>query len=271
MKKAEQKDIERILQKANEKPLNNFFIIGDIELYWKKGHKDTFVYFSEQDNKINSIYLVYFKTLLIYTTSELNYQDLFKLNSLHEIVNVLCLDDYTQGQFKNYLDFSKTKYYLKTEEALAFNYKNFTRENFQSKPLLVEDVAAFLESKKQINEFKMLGNSSDDDLKNYTEKLKNNTFISYVIKKDNKIIASASSDSWSDKVACITGVFCLEEYRKNKYASDCLKNLVYHIVNNKKLTPLLFTDSPIAKQMYLNLGFELLDKLYLYVMNPKSK
>lgn len=82
------------------------------------------------------------------------------------------------------------------------------------------------------------------------------------LKVDGKIVSSANLTSISDKTAVVTGVFTLKEYEGNGYAKRCVSKLLNDYGQGRTL--LIFFSNPIAKQLYLNLGFEVDEKLIMY-------
>ncbi|ADE19934.1 GNAT family N-acetyltransferase [Mycoplasma crocodyli] len=265
MKKATSENIDLIIKKANEKPYNNFFIIGDIELYWKKNHAHSFLYYEGLNNVIDTIYFVYYNTLLIYTTAQFDTKSINKLLKHHHILNVICHDSFSQNEFIKYTQEVKISILIKKEDILVM--KKLPDKLFsKSKLILEEKIEKLLISKSKIKEFAFMGNKVENEIIAYKEKFKNKTFFSYYIEQDDKVVAAASCDSWTDKVASIGGVFCLEEYRQKNYASDCVYNLCKHIIEIKKLKPILFFDNPVAKIIYEKLGFEFIDSLFVNVI-----
>ncbi len=82
------------------------------------------------------------------------------------------------------------------------------------------------------------------------------------IEKDNQIVSSACLSAISDKTAVITGVFTIEGHGGKGYASECVSQLLNDYAPGR--TILIFFSNPIAKHVYLNLGFEVDDKLIMF-------
>lgn len=82
------------------------------------------------------------------------------------------------------------------------------------------------------------------------------------LKKENKIVSSASLTAISDKTAVITSVFTIKSEENKGYAKSCIRKLICEYGKERMI--LIFFSNPIAKQMYLDLGFEVKDKLIMF-------
>lgn len=82
------------------------------------------------------------------------------------------------------------------------------------------------------------------------------------IENQGEIISSACMSAISDKTAVITGVFTISGHEGKGYASSCVSKLLNDYAGGR--TILIFFSNPIAKHVYLNLGFEVDDKLIMY-------
>lgn len=82
------------------------------------------------------------------------------------------------------------------------------------------------------------------------------------IKSEGKIISAASLSAISDVNAVVTGVFTVKEHEGKGLAKDCVLKLLEDYATNRTIT--IFFTNPIAKQLYLNLGFKVDDKLIMY-------
>lgn len=120
--------------------------------------------------------------------------------------------------------------------------------------LVSEDIDDYVVSLNQISEFQ------PRSLNSINQQFGNSVVSG--LKIDGKIVSSANLTSISNKTAVITGVFTLKEYEGNGYAKRCISKLLNDY--GKGRTILIFFSNPIAKQLYLNLGFEVDEKLIMY-------
>lgn len=77
----------------------------------------------------------------------------------------------------------------------------------------------------------------------------------YLIKENNKVLASAATTAESKELAMIVSVMTDNKYRNRGYATSCVYKLCKDLINEGK-TPCLFYDNPKAKNIYKSLGFE---------------
>ncbi len=80
--------------------------------------------------------------------------------------------------------------------------------------------------------------------------------------KGDMIVSAASLTAISDKTAVVTSVFTHPEYRNQGHAKDCVKQLLNDYADGR--TILIFFSNPVAKQLYLHLGFKVEDKLLMF-------
>lgn len=89
------------------------------------------------------------------------------------------------------------------------------------------------------------------------------------IKQEGKIISAATLAAISDVTAVITGVFTVKGEEGKGYAKDCLYKLLGDYANNR--TILIFFTNPIAKQLYLSLGFTVDEQLIMFENKLSAK
>lgn len=82
------------------------------------------------------------------------------------------------------------------------------------------------------------------------------------IKRDDQVVSAATLSSISDINAVVTGVFTVKEHEGHGLAKDCVNKLLEDYATGRTIT--IFFTNPIAKQMYLNLGFKVNEKLIMY-------
>ncbi len=120
--------------------------------------------------------------------------------------------------------------------------------------LTQEDVESY---KRNIDKIKEFPSRSSESITQAFER-------SYVvgIKVDGEVVSSATLTAISDKTAVVVSVFTVPNYTGKGYASKCVSKLLKQYGNGR--TTLIFFSNPVAKQIYLNLGFEVDDTLIMY-------
>ncbi len=118
-----------------------------------------------------------------------------------------------------------------------------------------EDVESYTSAINTIEEFSVT--RTNESIKEMFSRSK-----TVLIKKDDKVISGATLSSISDKTAVVTGVFTVKGEEGKGYARDCMSKLLKDYAEGR--TILIFFSNPIAKKLYLSLGFEVDDTLIMY-------
>lgn len=127
--------------------------------------------------------------------------------------------------------------------------------------LSTSDIDNYTSSLSQITEFQP--KSKEDIIAQFDHSL------TCALQIDGQIVSAATLNAISDKTAVITSVFTLKEHEGNGYAKKCISKLLNDY--GKGRTILIFFSNPIAKQLYINLGFEVDEKLIMYNHKLGSK
>lgn len=87
--------------------------------------------------------------------------------------------------------------------------------------------------------------------------------LTYVVWDNDQIIAGANLSLGSDRIQVITGVFTNPLYENKHIATTIVTKL---LVDNQKQNGIysIFFTNPVAKHIYLQLGFEVKDKLLIF-------
>ncbi len=140
-------------------------------------------------------------------------------------------------------------------EVATFELKHKPNYNFgQVERLTIEEAINYKQSIDRIKEFPIRS------LESIKEAFERNYVVG--IKEDDKILSAATLTSISDKTAVVVSVFTVPEAEGKGYATKCISKLLNEYAENR--TILIFFSNPIAKKVYLNLGFEVDDTLLMY-------
>lgn len=123
--------------------------------------------------------------------------------------------------------------------------------------LTIDDIEAYEQAVNTITEF------AARDLDSVVDMFKRSKVVG--IKKDGKLISAASLSSISDVNAVVTGVFTVKGHEGQGYAKDCVVKLLEEYATNRTVT--IFFTNPVAKQLYLGLGFTVNEQLIMYNNN----
>lgn len=117
-----------------------------------------------------------------------------------------------------------------------------------------EQIDLYMESLKKANVFH--GIKKDDIQRSYP------TTTTYVVWDENQIIGGASLTTATDLVGVVTAVFTNPNYRSQKIATTVVSELLTDYQNDDGIY-MIFFNNPLAKDMYLKLGFTVKDKLLI--------
>lgn len=153
-----------------------------------------------------------------------------------------------------------SKYYslphnCENEVAALDNSLGDYKLNRESQYINDEHLEDYFQAISKIDEF-----NQDRGIEDYRRVL--NTAEVAAIFENKQIIAAASLSAISDKSAVVTGVFTDPEFRLGGLATECVKRLLQDYAKGR--TILIFFSNPIAKHVYLKLGFEVNDKLLMF-------
>ncbi len=152
--------------------------------------------------------------------------------------------------FKEYYNLPKNA----INEVAYINVESTECNNSNVQYINASNASEYKKSIDQISEFNVRS------IEELTKVIANNQVV--VIKEDNQIVSSATLNAISDKTAVITSVFTLEDYQSKGYAKACINQLLTDYALNR--TILIFFSNPIAKKLYLDLGFNIEDQLIMF-------
>lgn len=197
-------------------------------------------------NIINNHYCTY----LIPTNTESNTveQMLLEMKEYKHIGGTV-IGDYID-LFRKYYNLPDN--YLNQVATLANNTgKHQTLHDVQY--LTIDECDSYKEELLKINEFNI-------EPETLVDRIESSQIV--IAKNKNQVVAGASLVAISDISAVVTSVFTEEKHRGHGYATDCVKKLINDYAAGR--TIFIFFSNPIAKHIYLGLGFEVKDTLLMF-------
>ncbi len=161
------------------------------------------------------------------------------------------IGDYKRIMKKHYFLSEKCE----NEVATLVNYKPKDRDKINSRYLTSSEAENYAKSRVEIAEF-----SDFEGVKQFKESMKDNRVA--VVERDGRIVSGATLCAISDRMAVIIAVFTLEKYRGNGYAREAVKLLLEDYASTR--TIFIFFTNPVAKKLYLDMGFKVEDKLIMF-------
>lgn len=271
LQKATDKDLKNIYSFLDTDRLLNFFFIGDIKTYGLNSEFMLVFISKDENDKVNSIVLIYYATLLIYDPYKLiQVNDLENLIKLHNI-QTINISDKIYKHYASYFEINQDIYEVNHQE-LAYCDKPVTDLDLSEVTRAkYEDLEKIVDSRMQINEFSALISNYQKELETYQNAYKKGVLDPFIIKKDNKVVANSLVAIKTDDVVLVGGVYCLNEFRNKGYATKTVAALTNYIVNEEKKTAMLFYHNPAAGRIYHKIGYIPCGNLYTIAVKGHLK
>ncbi|MFD1020623.1 GNAT family N-acetyltransferase [Thalassobacillus hwangdonensis] len=248
-----QADHAACMDLVNQKPAENLFIIGDIEMYgYENDFQKLWGDFTE-DGKLIAVLLKYKRNYIAYAdTLSFNGEGFASIMEKDPDFKMLSGLEEIADQIIPHLS-------LKQKERRALYYAKCTSEEKLDKTAdlthvlkaVPDDANALVNLTAAIPEFE----NAEMDADSKRENLESGFARSYYIKQDGKLVSAASTTAENSSSAMIVGVCTLEDYKKNGYATQCMTKLCAEVLAEGKVL-CLFYDNPEAGKIYKRIGFE---------------
>lgn len=245
MIKCSNKDKKELISFLKVKDSLNSFFIGDIENFdLEESFIDVYKIYNE---KLSSVVLRYFNSYLVYSEND---NDLIKIADLiNKDKNTIMVSGQSIiiNKLSKFINFKKIeKQYLLKCSKETFNNLNSTESVIKAKEKDLKDLYEF---KKSIEEF-----SFQKDFEAFSKEVKTNTGFMYFIKKNNKIVSSATISALNSINGVLIGVATDKEYRNKGYAFSTVNQICKDMIKNNK-NIILFYNNENAGRIYKKIGF----------------
>ena len=255
MRLADNTDKNRILQYVSEEPEFNLFFIGDIENY---GLEKAFCrcYMDEEKYRIKGLLLHYHRFLTPYT----RFPSGKASKTLAKTIDTLIAKgaetvsgkkeviDAIEHHLESKPVTTNNDYYAYCQDPQLMDGLPLKSVEFADE----DDTDEIMDLFRRIPEF-----TPGDSNEEFRKSLKDGTRKTTIIKKDGRIVSTASYTAENSNSAMIIGVATAPEgeHRKKGYASACLTELLIDLSERGKGAA-LFYDNPGAGSIYRKMGFK---------------
>ncbi|WP_029513506.1 GNAT family N-acetyltransferase [Mycoplasmopsis primatum] len=268
--KVKTSDKEQILSFLNNDKLMNFFFIGNIQNYGLDADFMPILVHKNSEKAIDCVILIYYTTLLIY--------DPFCLIKTDQLLNLIKKYNITtinisNNIFRNYQLYFEGNPNIFTIHKQELAYCNKHIDGYDISQVVKaneNDIENIVNSRMQIKEFADLISHYKDELENYKKAYKTGVSSPFIIKKNNKVIANALMAIQTDDVAIIGGVFCLDEFRNQGFATKTVVALTNYIIDDLNKKAMLFYHNEAAGRLYQKIGFQACGNLYTISINKEN-
>jgi len=245
IKEIKNSDTRKLLPFLYREKEINLFAIGDIEnsVFDNKNVK---LFVVEEDEDVKGVLLKYFDSFVAYLPGTMNYRSVTKL----------MLENHTKTVSGKAEHVDLLKPFLAKEsvnEKIMFFSKLFELKQFKN-----DDDEVRLASESDAPEIlELLSKISEFDLQNaeaFITSMRNGSSRKYFIRRNGKIVSTASTAAECKDMAMIIGVATDPEYRKQGLATKIMSKMCLDLLKENK-TVCLFYDNPAAGKIYERIGF----------------
>ncbi|AIA29571.1 acetyltransferase [Mycoplasmopsis californica] len=260
---ANKEQLEEIMQLLHTDVDNNFFFIGDIEQFGINSniHKTLI---KTIDNKIKTVLIVFNQTLLFYDPEfRLSWEEIESLINEYKISNI----NLSEKMFEHFrFNFESISRFTIHAQTLAKLDKKINIDSSIVQKATIDDIPHIVWSRLKIAEFSSFSQSYQAEFQSYLHSFKSGVLNPFIIKNEiDGVISCATIGINAGKISVIGGIFTLEKYRNQGLAKQVTGALANWIMDQNR-TPVLFYHNPVAGQIYTQLGFEPIGKVYTVVL-----
>lgn len=245
-------DYEICLRLLRNKPAENLFIIGDIEMYgFEQEFQKLWGEFSEKGELI-AVLLKFEENYIPFAIEEFNaraFAEIMINDSAFKMMSGLKEITEKVEPFLNIPYIRKRQMYYAKCTKLSIDPKNVDLSDVQQ--ALPDDAVELVELLSSIPEF----SESTITVERKLRELKDGSSRSFFIKIDEKLVSIASTAAENSMSAMVVGVGTLENYKKNGFATKCMIKLCSQLLHEGKEL-CLFYDNLAAGAIYKRIGFE---------------
>jgi uncharacterized protein len=267
IRKLTEKDRESVMAFVGKEPALNLFLIGDIENFgFDNEFQEIWGEFDAADGRLKAVLLRYYGSFLPYAVGGFDvtgFADIVMRSERREMVSG---PTHVAEMFRGALKFRKEKHMFFAELAATRRLDAGMAYYGESeiKHAAVDDVEAVCELMDQIEEFQTGADSRRDVLR---RTLASGTGRTYMVKRDGKVIASASTSAENSMSAMVVGVATHPEHRGQGLATRLVTKLCADVLAEGR-SLCLFYDNPSAGAIYKRIGFEDIGKWSMMYIDP---
>lgn len=255
LKQASKNDLNSILDFVKKKKNENIYIIADIESI-EYDCKDFIVWYSEDKNKINSVFLKYKNNMIIYSDNEYyEVREIFEIINDNNITRINGFED----SMKPLLPFLKDYYKLTESFFCAIDDTKHLIDSKRTEILNDQNIEIASQAMNEVVEFEA---SFDESYQMLNSKLKQN-LPTRLLKINNKVVSFASVSTISTYSAMIVAVFTVPNERGKGYAKEVLSSLIKDMKKINKECCLVY-ENETAGKLYMSMGFQSLGKWLIF-------
>ena len=231
----------------------NLFIIGDVENYgFETDFQDVWVQIN--DNKIVSVILRYYKSLIIYS-----YKNDYNIDEMINHINNLDIKEISGKKIvidrllTKYKDFKKNK---ETQFCSLRILKDVDTLNLKDNKIEKAEIRDLNELNNFICNIEDM--YTEEYIESNTKQLKEKNIRIYFIKQDDKIVSTICTCIETSFLAMVCKTYTDINYRNQGLATLMTYTLSKELVNEGKI-PCLFYSSEVAGKIYKKIGYEIDD------------
>ena len=252
---AEEKDLLPLMKQLSEDSSRAMFIYGDIEQNGLHTDYQT-VWIDEDEDRMNAVYLRYYANFVYYLfNNDFDKTGLLELLNSPDINTIGCCKSHQLPIEKELNEICEIREMFFCE---CREWDRLLSETPDVEMGTVDDAEEIAKSFSEISEFQNEVLTLDERILRIKNKIVENKTTIFVVKKDGRVVANASTAVETGVAVMVASVFSLPFYRNLGYAKQVVSALTHHALQQGK-TPCLFYDNPSAGRIYHGLGYVTFD------------
>ncbi|MBY6036909.1 GNAT family N-acetyltransferase [Fictibacillus nanhaiensis] len=255
LKKLSFDDKDNLYNLLKQKPSENLFILWGIEAFGFNSDLQSVWGDYNESNELRGILYKYKDKYAPFGIGDFDIEGFVSIISKDTNANILVGIESITEKVKPYLfnpvKNSRSYLYAELKSTHSINLKKNTEVSLATET----DVNKIVELYKKVPEFEGDNHNPDVIAQNITKGWSRN----YVIENGGEYVSSASTVCENSLSAMISAVCTLTSYKKKRYATKCLENLIHDLQIEGK-TLCLFYDNAEAGRIYKRLGFKDIEK-----------
>lgn len=254
MIKCTQKHYSKLMKYLNEDVIYNTFIIADIQNHgFNKDYQQIYMQTDDDDN-CTGVFLKYYNNLILSSNAD-DMEIMSVLQLVDDSVNIImgksAIIKKIHEIYSNQTKKSRKEFYNEKKLLVLKSREKLLPENKEIRFASLEDVDKVHQFLMNIPSFQQMY-SEKDMIKN---RIKNHEGIHIIMEKNGEIIAHGNSAAKTYRTNMIGGVAVQQKHQGKGYGKEIVSALCENIINEHRM-PCLFSDYPLEKSLYSQLGFE---------------
>ncbi|WP_339314376.1 GNAT family N-acetyltransferase [Paenibacillus sp. FSL R10-2734] len=247
-------DLGLLMALLRKEPALNLFIIGDIENFgFDQDFMELWGEIDPSEGLMKAVLLRFYRSYLPYADGPFDVEGFATIMRKDNDIHMISGKTDIVKAFDGVINFKQEKHlYFAELKEMDAKIKDSISSSERIKRATVQDVEAICSLTDTIEEFE---SSRDGSRISLRKTLASGTGRTYYLKREEKVIATASTTAENSMSAMVVGVATHHEFREQGLATNVVAQLCTDLLHEGK-SLCLFYDNPHAGVIYKRLGFQ---------------